>query len=193
MDSRDSAPPLLDMQRLCAPIRGTPDAQWSCYQPLQFNIINNNLLIGTVNAKKLFHYYFFLKSCLIQFDLDKDDVFVCYIFIFSFLSLKKKNQSIFFHSLSSCINASLFWLPCYLQGKRVCHTPETLFHIPRETNSGTLQYGCLQIEDLYFCSIFLKKTQAQDEDQYRSQSRSALNLSWSEPSTAFGMWMVSEL
>lgn len=40
--------------------------------------------------KKLFHYYFFLKSCLIQFDLDKDDVFVCYIFIFSFLSLKKK-------------------------------------------------------------------------------------------------------
>lgn len=56
--------------------------------------------------KKLFHYYFFLKSCLIQFDLDKDDVFV--IFLYIFFIFKKKNQSIFFHSLSSFINASLF-------------------------------------------------------------------------------------
>lgn len=82
-------------------------------------------------------------------------VCLLYFYIFFFI-FKKKNQSIFFHSLSSCINASLFWLPCYLQGKRVCHTPETLLHIPRETNSGTLQYGCLQIEDLHFCSIFFK-------------------------------------
>lgn len=143
--------------------------------------------------KNCFIIIFFLNHVSFSLIWTKMMCLFVIFFIFSFLSLKKKNQSIFFHSLSSCINASLFWLPCYLQGKRVCHTPETLLHIPRETNSGTLQYGCLQIEDLYFCSIFFKKTQAQDEDQYRSQSRSALNSSWSEPSTAFGMWMVSEL